>query len=61
MVLALAVAENEIDVDQCVMASQLDEQFQIERWGEDEDLSARCRNLSKEIHAAARFLALLKA
>ncbi|MDA0655585.1 MAG: ATPase [Proteobacteria bacterium] len=61
LVLALAVAANEIDVDQCVMVSQLDEQFQIERWGEEEDLSARCRNLSKEIHAAAHFLALLKA
>jgi chaperone required for assembly of F1-ATPase len=61
IVLALAMVENEIDVDQCVMASQLDEQFQIERWGEDEDLSARCRNLSKEIYAAVRFLALLKA
>jgi len=61
LVLALALAEDEIDVEQCILASQLDEIYQIERWGEDEEIAVRLAGLSQEIRNAARFLALLKA
>ena len=42
-------------------ASQLDESFQIEAWGEDAEQAARRRALAADIQAAARFISLLRA
>jgi len=59
LIIALAVAEGEIDVDSAFAAGQLDELWQAEQWGED-DLATRAReNRQADFRAAARFLALL--
>jgi chaperone required for assembly of F1-ATPase len=59
LIIALAVAEGEIDVDGAFAAGQLDELWQVEQWGEDE-LAMRAREVKRaDFRAAARFLALL--
>jgi chaperone required for assembly of F1-ATPase len=61
LVIALALFEGRLDAAEAFAASQLDESFQIEAWGEDAELSERRRVLAGEIEAAARFLSLLRA
>lgn len=61
LVIALALAENAISVDQAWSAGQLDELYQAEKWGED-DLAAKSRaNRRAAFDAAARFLDLTRA
>mgnify|MGYP002528085985 CR=1 FL=1 len=60
-VLGLALAEQRIDAEAVWAASQLDETFQIERWGEDSEASERRAALKVEIVAAGRFMALCRA
>lgn len=60
LVIALALLEGRVDADEAFAASQLDETFQIEAWGEDAEQAARRRALAVEITAAARFMALLR-
>ncbi|MGE5268074.1 MAG: ATP12 family chaperone protein [Thiohalocapsa sp.] len=59
LVIALALMEGRIDADAAFHASQLDETFQIETWGEDAEAAERRRALAADIEAAARFLQLL--
>lgn len=59
LVLALAVCGGRIDAAAAIAASQLDEDWQAERWGEDHEAAARRENLAREITDAERFLALL--
>lgn len=59
LVIALALLEGRVSADQAFSASQLDETFQIEAWGEDAEAAERRRALAAEIAAAARFLQLL--
>jgi chaperone required for assembly of F1-ATPase len=59
LIIALALLEGRIDAEAAYAASQLDETFQIEAWGEDAEAAARRRALAADIAAAARFLALL--
>ena len=40
--------------------AQLDELYQIERWGEDPTSTLRHENIKLDIEAGARFLALLE-
>lgn len=61
LVIALAVVEARLDADEAFAASQLDETFQIEAWGEDDEAVVRRRALAADIGAASRFLELLKA
>jgi chaperone required for assembly of F1-ATPase len=61
LVIALALIEGRLDAAASFAASQLDETFQIEAWGEDADAAARRAALAADIAAAARFIALLKA
>jgi len=61
LVIALALFEGRLDADSAFAASQLDETFQIEAWGEDSEAAIRRRNIAADIEAAARFLALLGA
>jgi chaperone required for assembly of F1-ATPase len=61
LVIALALGEGRIDAAAAFAASQLDETFQIEAWGEDAEAAARRRALAADIAAAARFLELLDA
>ena len=58
--LALALREGRLDAAGAVAASQLDECWQAERWGEDAEASARLAVLAAAVEAAARFLRLLE-
>jgi len=60
LVIALALLEGRLDAASAFAASQLDETFQIEAWGEDSEAAARRRNIAADIEAAARFIALLE-
>ena len=59
LVIALAILEGRLDAEAAFAASQLDETFQIETWGEDAEAAARRHALAADIAAAARFIALL--
>ena len=59
LVIALALMEGRLDADQAFAASQLDESFQIEAWGEDSEQVERRAALAADIEAAARFVSLL--
>lgn len=60
LVIGLALLEGRIDAEEAFTASQLDESFQIEAWGEDSEQAERRRALAADIEAAARFTALLR-
>lgn len=60
LVIALAVAEGHLPADRAFAAAQLDELYQIERWGEDPTSTLRHENIRHDIAAGARFLALLE-
>jgi chaperone required for assembly of F1-ATPase len=60
LVIALALFEGRLDSAEAFGASQLDESFQIEAWGEDSEQAERRRALAADIDAAARFLLLLR-
>jgi chaperone required for assembly of F1-ATPase len=60
LVIALALRGGLIDADQAWAASQLDESFQIEKWGEDAEAARRRQALLTDIRNAARFLELLR-
>ena len=59
LVIALAIFQGRLDAAAAFAASQLDETFQIEAWGEDAEAAARRRNIAADIAATARFLELL--
>jgi chaperone required for assembly of F1-ATPase len=61
LVIALALIEDRLDPAGAFAASQLDESFQIEAWGEDEEQARRRRALADDIAAAVRFVSLLRA
>jgi chaperone required for assembly of F1-ATPase len=58
-VLALAHAHGRLDADEAWTAAHLDEDWQIAKWGEDADASARRARRWAEMDAASRLLALL--
>jgi chaperone required for assembly of F1-ATPase len=60
LVIALALIEGRLDAGEAFAASQLDESFQIEAWGEDAEQALRRQALAADIAAAARFLSLLR-
>ena len=60
VVVALALAEGRLGADDAFAAAQLDESFEIERWGEDAEQTQRRSALRDDIVASARFLALLR-
>jgi chaperone required for assembly of F1-ATPase len=59
LVIALALLQNEIDEEAAFRRSQLDELFQVERWGEDDEALRRREGLRQDIAACTRFLRLL--
>jgi len=59
LIIALALAEGEIDVESGFAAAQLDELWQAEKWGEDSFATQARENKRADFKAAARFLALL--
>ncbi len=60
LVVALALWRGEIDARTAVVLSQLDEDYQIERWGETPEAAAGRRATRLQIEQAAVFLALLQ-
>jgi chaperone required for assembly of F1-ATPase len=61
VVVALALAEGRLDAEHAFAAAQLEESFEIERWGEDAEQMQRRALLRADIAAARHFLALLGA
>ena len=59
LVIALAVAERRLTAEQAFDTAQLDELYQIERWGEDPIATQRHAGIRRDLVAGARFLALL--
>jgi len=59
LLIALALAEGAITINAAWDAATLDEQWQIEKWGEDSEAVAALANRRRDFEAGARFLALL--
>jgi len=59
LVIAFALLEGRLDAGEAFAASQLDESFQIEAWGEDAEQAQRRAALAAEITATAQFRSLL--
>lgn len=60
LVIGLALLKGRLDAEAAFNAAMLDEQYQVERWGEDAWASARAAALRAELFAAARWLALAR-
>ena len=60
LVVALALLEGRLDVDDAFAAAQLDETFEIEQWGEDAEQMQRRAALKDDMALAHRFVALLR-
>jgi chaperone required for assembly of F1-ATPase len=59
LVLGLAVLDRRIDAETAFAASRIDEDWQIEQWGEDAEAAARRAQLRADLLAAERMLRLL--
>jgi chaperone required for assembly of F1-ATPase len=59
LVLGLALVEGRLEAASAFAASQLDETFQIEQWGEDSEQTERRRAIREDIEATERLLRLL--
>lgn len=59
LVIALALAEGEIALDQAWAAAMLDEAWQAEQWGVDPLAAEALENRKRDFEAAYRFLTLL--
>jgi chaperone required for assembly of F1-ATPase len=60
LVIALALSERRLTAAAAFAAAQLDELYQIERWGEDPLATRRHDSIKHDLNAGARFLALLE-
>ena len=60
LVIALALMGEAIDLETAWSAATLDEAWQAEQWGEDEEATARLEARRAEFEAAERFLRLLR-
>ena len=58
LVVALALTAGAVDVYTAITAAELDEAYQAEEWGVDEEAAARRAATAEDLHLAARFLAL---
>jgi chaperone required for assembly of F1-ATPase len=61
LVAALAVLEKAISAEEAWQAVSVDERWQLEQWGADEEAEAVLENRRRDFLAAARFLELLDA
>ena len=59
LVAALALLEGAVSVDEAWAAVSLDERWQLEQWGADEEAERALALREKDFRAAARFLSLL--
>jgi chaperone required for assembly of F1-ATPase len=60
LIVALAVAEGHLAAAEAFAVAQLDDLYQIERWGDDPIAAKRLAGIRHDIDASARFLALLE-
>jgi chaperone required for assembly of F1-ATPase len=60
IVIGLALVERRLDAEGAWQASQLDETFQVEAWGEDAEAAARRAGLKRDIAATGRFMDLMR-
>jgi chaperone required for assembly of F1-ATPase len=60
LILGLALLEGKITPAAAWEACQLEEAWQVERWGEDEEAARRRAGLKADLEATARFLDLLR-
>jgi chaperone required for assembly of F1-ATPase len=60
VVLALAVYDRHLDAETAFELSEMDERYQRELWGEDQEAMARRQRLRADVMTSARFLALLQ-
>ena len=59
LIIALALAEGALDLDQAWAAATVDEQWQLEKWGEDSEAVLALANRRRDFEAGARFLELV--
>jgi chaperone required for assembly of F1-ATPase len=52
VLLAIAVNEGMIATDEVVVASRIEEHFQVEQWGEKETVEAKTKEIQEELRAA---------
>lgn len=60
MILAVAITERRLSAAEAFALSQLDENYQAELWGEDDELQLRRHNISVDVAAADRLLGLIR-
>ena len=60
LVIALAVSDGRLTAEDAVAAALVDEHYQVGRWGDDPLAEKHREGVTKDIAAAARFLALLE-
>lgn len=58
VVIALALASDHIDPDRAFKASQLDEFYQVQKWGDESDARARREEIREVLSTAAHFMTL---
>ena len=61
LVIALAMRVGRLDARAAADASLVDERYQLERWGEDAELAARCAHIARDAADAERLFRLLAA
>jgi len=59
LVVALALIEGRIDAEAAFASAELDQSYEIERWGEDVEQAKRRQGVKEDIALAARFISLL--
>ncbi len=60
LIVALALSHGRIDAETAFTAGYLDETWQVEQWGADEEAEARLNIARADLENAARFLALYR-
>jgi chaperone required for assembly of F1-ATPase len=60
LVLAMAVVEKRLSATEAFTLSRLEESYQAEQWGEDQETTKRQENILREINGIANFLRLLE-
>ncbi len=60
LVVALALVDGRLEAGEAFDAAELDASYQIERWGEDAEASARRGGVRRDLVAVSEFLHLLK-
>lgn len=60
LVIALAVSHGKTSAEEAFEISQIDEQYQIDKWGKDEEAEIRRANLHRDIMTAGNFFNLCR-